>query len=225
MTGLTEAHVDNLILNRETLKRTAPELFVPGYSRNVQVGRQPKIISDSEIREWESKTYRIYKESYNEDLRINQGGHVICHRKVLVYHRPNGSKLYFVAPSDERPIIGLCKNNLPNKEEFPWIPCCYGCSNINKNPLLNPDKSPRDPVHFKYWEPSQFKVFALVVLNSDGILNVSGNQDPATRFFRIIQELPMELQMVICHRLRDSMRNNISSQEFEQACREMIRDL
>ena len=45
------------------------------------------------------------------------------------------------------------------------------------------------------------EMFALVVFVSDGLLQINGSTTtPAAKFFRIASQLPLELQMVICHR-------------------------
>lgn len=60
------------------------------------------------------------------------------------------------------------------------------------------------------------RLFGLVVLASDGFLSLteSPNTDGRHRFFRIMTQFPMELQMVICHRVYGSSRNNVKSSDF-----------
>ena len=47
----------------------------------------------------------------------------------------------------------------------------------------------------------------------------------AARFFRIASELPMELQMVLCHRAVSSAKTNISQIVFEDVLKEFVRSL
>jgi hypothetical protein len=47
----------------------------------------------------------------------------------------------------------------------------------------------------------------------------------AARFFSIAKELPMELQMVLCHRVVGSMRMNIPGEQRELAFRELTQKL
>jgi len=64
------------------------------------------------------------------------------------------------------------------------------------------------------------RVFALVVFHSDGLLRVKvalKQGDPAASFFNIAWQLPMELQMVLCHRLCGSPGTLISSKDSEVA--------
>ena len=69
------------------------------------------------------------------------------------------------------------------------------------------------------------RTFALVVFLSDGFLSVENSiiHQGERRFFRILQELPMELQMVICHRIYGSVRNIILSKNSEEAFRKLAK--
>jgi len=56
-------------------------------------------------------------------------------------------------------------------------------------------------------------LFALVVFGCDGLLQQRQGiveSNPAARFFRIAQLLPMELQMVLCHRVFGSRKENVN---------------
>ena len=60
------------------------------------------------------------------------------------------------------------------------------------------------------------EVFALVVFLCDGLLKIKEeNMSGAARFFRMAKELPLELQMVLCHRVVGSMRMNIPGKQSE----------
>ena len=65
------------------------------------------------------------------------------------------------------------------------------------------------------------EVFALTVFLCDDLLQpkpdlVSSNP-AATRFFVIAKKLPMELQMILCHRVVGSAKDNILSKHSEPA--------
>lgn len=47
----------------------------------------------------------------------------------------------------------------------------------------------------------------------------------ALRFFALARRLPMELQMVLCHRVYGSMRNRVLSKDSENAFRALVREL
>jgi len=64
------------------------------------------------------------------------------------------------------------------------------------------------------------EVFAMVVFVSDGLLQVRKPVDTtptAARFFRIATQLPLELQMVLCHRVVGSAKEIISGKDSEAA--------
>jgi len=64
-------------------------------------------------------------------------------------------------------------------------------------------------------------VFAQVVLLCDGYLALRKQGRSAKtekgRFFNILRQLPMDVQMVLCHRCYASARTNVSAVEFEAA--------
>jgi len=71
-------------------------------------------------------------------------------------------------------------------------------------------------------------LFALTVLLSDGYLRLKGtltaSADGRVRFFVILEKLPMELQMVVCHRVQGSAKENIHSQDTEVALKVIVRE-
>jgi len=67
--------------------------------------------------------------------------------------------------------------------------------------------------------------FALVVF-SDGLLQIKDTAPtPAARFFNIARRLPLELQMVLCHRVMGSTKEIIAGKESEEAFKELARRL
>ena len=71
------------------------------------------------------------------------------------------------------------------------------------------------------------EVFALTVFLCDGLLQLKPASHPAgiaaSRFFIIASKLPMELQMVLCHRMFDSMKQNNFSKDSEAAFKSLAR--
>jgi len=67
------------------------------------------------------------------------------------------------------------------------------------------------------------EVFAVVVFVSDGLLGIYQGgggglaPSPATKFFMVAGRLPMELQMVLCHRVAGSSKSNIPGKNSEAA--------
>ena len=79
------------------------------------------------------------------------------------------------------------------------------------------------------------EVFALTVFLCDDLLQFKPASHPATpnpattaaaiRFFAIASKLPMELQMLLCHRAVGSMKQNILRQDSEAAFKSLARIL
>jgi len=65
------------------------------------------------------------------------------------------------------------------------------------------------------------ELFALVVFVSDGILRRPQMETPATRFFGIATQLPLELQMVLCFRAVGSAKYIIPGLVSEEAFRDL----
>jgi hypothetical protein len=86
------------------LRKQAPDLIVTNYARKCQVN-QPIIISQEEIPDWESKGHPVLPFPANE------------------------SKYLFVCPDEEAPFPKIIKNELTNKDVYPYLPCC---SSINE---------------------------------------------------------------------------------------------
>ena len=76
------------------------------------------------------------------------------------------------------------------------------------------------------------EVFALTVFLCDNLLQFKPASHPAAaataaaiRFFAIASKLPMELQMLLCHRAVGSMKQNILRQDSEAAFKSLARIL
>ena len=76
--------------------------------------------------------------------------------------------------------------------------------------------------------------FALTIFLCDDLLQLKPVSNPAatpnpaasaTRFFTITSKLPMDLQMVLCHRVVGSMRQNIFQKDSEAAFKSLARIL
>lgn len=102
------------IANYEELANHAPEMFPKGYASIFQSKQQPKIISEEEVIEWESRTF------------VHKG--VLMSYKAHPFPRPgSGQKTYwFVCPNPNYPFFGLKANTtLDNREKFPYLPFCF----------------------------------------------------------------------------------------------------
>ena len=70
------------------------------------------------------------------------------------------------------------------------------------------------------------EVVALTVFLCDDLLQLKPALDTAaTRFFTIVKRLPMELQMILCHRAVGSMKQNILHKDSEAAFKSLARIL
>jgi len=71
-----------------------------------------------------------------------------------------------------------------------------------------------------WYEEAAAEVLALLVFVSDGLLRTrdgDGADTPAARFFRIAQQLPLELQMVLGYRVVGSAREIVQGKDCEAA--------
>ena len=68
-------------------------------------------------------------------------------------------------------------------------------------------------------------LFAAVVFLCDDFVTLKGAITETARFFSIIRRLPMELQMIICHRVYGSSKNSIKSSESEPAFKDLAKYL
>jgi len=77
-----------------------------------------------------------------------------------------------------------------------------------------------------WYDEAAAKMFALVVFVSDELLQVKDTTtSPADRFFNIARRLPLELQMVLCHRLVGSDKEINPGKEIEVAFKFLARRL
>lgn len=82
------------------LKKYAPDIFISGYARICQ-NRKPVPVSNvSDETKWITKNKQILK-------------------------FPKNTENKYVCPDDDYPFIGLINNNLQNKHEYPYLPCCF----------------------------------------------------------------------------------------------------
>ena len=79
-------------------------------------------------------------------------------------------------------------------------------------------------VELGWYDEAAAKMFALVVFVSDGLLQVKDTTTtPAARFFYIAAQLPLELQMVLCHRVVGSDKEIISGKDSEMAFKSLAK--
>ena len=75
-----------------------------------------------------------------------------------------------------------------------------------------------------WYDEAAAEMFALVVFVSDGLLQINDSTPaPAARFFSIARRLPLELQMVLCHRQVGSDKEIIPGKDSEVAFKSLAR--
>jgi len=67
------------------------------------------------------------------------------------------------------------------------------------------------------------EVFALTVFLCDDLLQLQPAASAASRFFAITSKLPIELQMIMCHRAVGSMKQNFLHKDSEPAFKALAR--
>ena len=77
-----------------------------------------------------------------------------------------------------------------------------------------------------WYDAAAAEMFAVVVFVSDGLLQVvDTTPTPAARFFDIARRLPLDLQMVLCHRMVGSTKGIIQSRDSEAAFKSLTQGL
>ena len=78
-----------------------------------------------------------------------------------------------------------------------------------------------------WYDDAAAEMFALVVFVSDGLLQINDTTTttPAARYFSIARRLPLELQMVLSHRVVESRKDIIPGKDSEVAFKELAERL
>lgn len=103
-------------LNKK-LRRLAPDVFVSGSATRCQAGHQVDIIEDSEVEEWEKKTFQYEGKTYHRLVMrypfIDENMDSSESSKIKQYN--------FVCDYDDYPFPTIVSKNSPPK---PMVPCC-----------------------------------------------------------------------------------------------------
>ena len=77
-----------------------------------------------------------------------------------------------------------------------------------------------------WYDEAAAEIFAEVVFVSDGLLQINDSTTtPAARFINIARRLPLELEMLLCHRVVGSSKEIISGQDSEVAFKSLAKRL
>src|SRR3989338_3357857 len=101
------------------LKLADPDLIVTKYATVCQASSQPTVINKSEVAYWQEQGKQVVK----FPARIVNG-------PQFTYKVSN----YYISQNDKTPYIGLMRNTLSNKKQFPYLPCCYKEKHIEVDP-------------------------------------------------------------------------------------------
>lgn len=101
------------------LKDIEPDIFVNDYPRKCNAKYQP-ILADRNT-EYNDEDINFSHIPLTE-IDISKGK-----REGIIYPREDSGYMprKYICPTDEYPYPGLKKNNLENKDKFPYIMCCY----------------------------------------------------------------------------------------------------
>ena len=103
--------VNKFYEKKDKLYHIDPSLFVPGYHRACQY--PPSIVDD-----------KINDKEREDNLKLIKKDEAVYdkEKKLLLYPTSDNSH-YYSCPNNK--FIGLKKNQLYNKNEYPYLPCCY----------------------------------------------------------------------------------------------------
>lgn len=107
--------------NIKTIREIAPDIFIKGYARKCQK-YQPKIISDDQVEEWKNKKVN------GEERQIMRFPNI----KGIKEYNPGKPSYNMVCASDIAPYPTLRVNELENKNEYKFIPCCAHSDQLTK---------------------------------------------------------------------------------------------
>lgn len=92
----------------QALRDRAPGVFVKDFPRMCQAPLHPIIAEETDINAW--KQQRV--------------GPTLMERQVMAFPKDN-PQWNFVCPDDKYLYPGVKLNDLTNKEQFPYVPCCF----------------------------------------------------------------------------------------------------
>lgn len=95
---LKDVNNRKFVIRDDTLASSAPDIFIDLYTVACPKPRNPTIIDESKYDDKDASMMKFPKE---------------------------GDKLAYKCPSSDYPYIGLKDNTLENKEDYPYLPCCY----------------------------------------------------------------------------------------------------
>lgn len=133
-------------------------------------------------------------------------------KEVIEWLIISGRPLDFRDYRDEDPWNGL--DVMRSSEKYPEI------NRLLRDYLADPS-GVRSQLRIA--EPSL--LFAEVLFVSEDLLCVKFSECQEGRFFSMANQLPQELQMLLCHRVYQSAKQNIPSKNVEEALRRLVKEI
>lgn len=134
--GTDEQTVEQLLergaTNIEELKQIAPDLFITDFARKgAQLKNRAIIPPLSQIEAIKQQTFEFKGKVYNRQVMEYPPANPFGIRRGP--DNPRKRVLNFVCPDlTKYPFPGVKENkNLPNKDEYPYVPSCYGTDQMN----------------------------------------------------------------------------------------------
>jgi len=98
---------------KRNINLLAPKVFTNKYSRYCSpVQRIPSIVTPEEAKDYEEKGYQVMVFPRDKGYDVP-------------YPSDGVEQFHYVCLSPEYPYPGLRKNKLENKEDYPFVPCCF----------------------------------------------------------------------------------------------------
>lgn len=122
------------IKNTSKLNNVDPNLFIANYSRQCTKKRNPTMVPKQDLKKYEGKL-EVMK--FPRDSRDG---------RPVPYPSDGINQQYYVCLDEKYKYPGLQVNKLDNKNEYPYVPCCFATSqkkSSNWNVYYN-DKVPKD---------------------------------------------------------------------------------
>lgn len=95
---LKDVNARKFVIRDDTLSSSAPDIFIDLYTVACPKPRNPTIINDTNYDEKDASMMKFPR---------------------------HGEQLVYQCPTTDYPFIGLKDNTLENKEDYPYLPCCY----------------------------------------------------------------------------------------------------
>ena len=138
------------------------------------------------------------------------------HFGVIKWWIASGREMYLGKPGDigKTDAIGVAKDEGEK-----------GVVTLLERFQQNPEKTRHQArLELGWYDEMAAEIFALVVFVSDGLLEIrNGDQSLAARFFDIARRLPLELQMVLCHRVVGLDKEIIPGKDSEMAFKSLAK--